>query len=68
MAQYIAMVPAEEDNAEVAEWRVTSWRDRVPPQGYAFPGDPREWEQSRYPRAELSNLGRKLLGLDSWYS
>lgn len=68
LAQYIAMVPAEEDNTEVRDWRITSWRDRIPPQGYAFPGDPRGWEQKRYPRAELSDLGRKLLGLDSWNS
>ncbi|MCH8551159.1 MAG: phytanoyl-CoA dioxygenase family protein [Natronospirillum sp.] len=66
MAQYIAMVPAEQDNEVVREWRIRSWRDRVAPEGYAFPGDPRGWEQSRYPRAELSPLGRRLLGLDQW--
>lgn len=66
MAQYIAMVPSEPTNTEVRNWRIQSWRDRVPPQGYAFPGDPRNWEQVRYPRAELSALGRKLLGLDNW--
>jgi len=23
-----------------------SWRDRIAPEGYAFPGDPRGWEQT----------------------
>lgn len=66
MAQYISMMPAEEDNEPLRQWRIRSWRDRVAPEGYAFPGDPRGWEQSRYPTAELSPLGRRLLGLDSW--
>ena len=68
MAQYIAMVPAEEDNQQMRDWRVQSWRDREPPQGFAFPGDPREWEKTRYPRAELSDLGKKLLGRESWFT
>jgi hypothetical protein len=67
MAQYISMTPAAEDNAALREWRIRSWRDREPPQGYAFPGDPREWEKTRYPRAELTELGEKLLGLRRWH-
>ncbi|MEX0584743.1 MAG: phytanoyl-CoA dioxygenase family protein, partial [Natronospirillum sp.] len=66
MAQYIAMVPADEDDQAVRKWRVESWQNRTPPDGYAFPGDPRQWEQTRYSQAELSPLGRKLLGLDGW--
>lgn len=66
LAQYISMAPAEEDNPPLKEWRVQSWHDRIPPQGFAFPGDPRGWEQTKYPRAELSLLGRKLLGKDLW--
>ncbi len=66
IAQYISMMPAEESNRELREWRVRSWRDRVAPEGYAFPGDPRNWEQTRYPRAELTPLGEKLLGLRDW--
>jgi hypothetical protein len=68
MAQYISMYPADEANAEKRESRVRSWNERLPPVGHAFPGDPREWEKSRYERAELSALGRKLLGLDRWAS
>jgi hypothetical protein len=66
MAQYISMMPAEEDNAPLLEWRIRSWRDRVAPEGYAFPGDPRNWEQTRYSTAVLSDLGKKLLGLEKW--
>jgi hypothetical protein len=66
IAQYISMMPAEEDNEQLREWRITSWRDRVAPEGYAFPGDPRGWEKTKYETAVLSPLGRKLLGLDKW--
>ncbi|HEY6977453.1 MAG TPA: phytanoyl-CoA dioxygenase family protein [Chitinophagaceae bacterium] len=66
IAQYISMMPAEEDNEPLREWRITSWRDRVAPEGYAFPGDPRGWEKTKYGTAKLSPLGKKLLGLDRW--
>ncbi|NNF19967.1 MAG: phytanoyl-CoA dioxygenase [Flavobacteriaceae bacterium] len=66
IAQYISMMPAEEDNAAMREWRVHSWKNRVAPQGYAFPGDPRNWEQEKYETAKLSPLGERLLGLKPW--
>jgi len=66
IAQYISMMPAEEDNIPLQEWRVKSWRDRIAPEGYAFPGDPRNWEQTKYETAKLSELGKKLLGLEKW--
>ena len=66
MAQYISMVPAEEDNQPIRDWRVRSLQERLPPEGFAFPGDPRNWEQVKYPQAELTPLGEKLLGLVSW--
>lgn len=66
IAQYISMMPAEEDNTALRDWRITSWRERKAPEGYAFPGDPRHWEQTKYPTAPLSPLGKKLLGLDNW--
>lgn len=66
IAQYISMMPAEEDNEAMRSWRVNSWKHRVAPEGYAFPGDPRKWEQQRYGRAKLTSLGEKLLGLKSW--
>ena len=66
IAQYISMMPAEEDNEELKQWRITSWKDRVAPEGYAFPGDPRKWEQTKYGTAELNELGKKLLGVEKW--
>ncbi|MGV3601311.1 MAG: phytanoyl-CoA dioxygenase family protein [Dyadobacter fermentans] len=66
LAQYISMMPAQEDDEALRQWRIRSWLEREAPQGYAFPGDPRNWEKTRYQTAELSDLGRKLLGLDPW--
>ncbi len=66
IAQYISMMPAEEDNEELRNWRINSWKNRIAPEGYAFPGDPRKREQLDYDVAELSELGKKLLGLSSW--
>ena len=66
IAQYISMMPAEEENQELKDWRVNSWKNRIAPVGYAFPGDPRNWEQEKHKTAELSELGKKLLGLNNW--
>lgn len=66
IAQYISMMPAEEDNEALRQWRINSWKNRIAPEGYAFPGDPRKWEQTKYEPAELSELGKKLLGLELW--
>ena len=65
IAQYIAMMPAQEDNEELRQWRINSWQSREAMQGYAFPGDPMEREKQN-PVAELSELGKKLLGLEKW--
>jgi len=66
-AQYITMYPARTDNSELREKRIAIWKNRRPPEGDAFPGDPRNWEQTTFPEApELTSLGRKLLGLDAW--
>jgi len=66
IAQYIAMMPAQEEDEPLRQWRINSWKNRIAPEGYAFPGDPRHWELTKYPTAELSELGEKLLGLKSW--
>ncbi|NOW97471.1 phytanoyl-CoA dioxygenase family protein [Mucilaginibacter sp. SG564] len=65
IAQYVAMMPAQEHNEELRQWRINSWQNREAMQGYAFPGDPLEREKKN-PVAELSPLGKKLLGLDKW--
>lgn len=66
IAQYISMMPAQEDNEALKEWRINSWKNRVAPEGYAFPGDPRNWEQTKYETAKLTDLGKQLLGLKKW--
>lgn len=74
MAQYIAMTPATmpaitpatTENDELRARRIDSWKERRAPEGFAFPGDPREWELTRYTTAELSPLGRRLLGVNLW--
>jgi len=66
IAQYLSMMPAQEDDETLTNWRVNSWQNRIAPEGYAFPGDPRNWEQTKYEAAVLNDLGEKLLGLKKW--
>ena len=66
LAQYISMYPADEANEQLRQTRIRSWRERIAPQGAAFPGDPRAWEKTRYQTAELNELGERLLGLKRW--
>ncbi|HHP7241795.1 MAG TPA: phytanoyl-CoA dioxygenase family protein [Cyclobacteriaceae bacterium] len=65
-AQYISMMPAENENEQMRQWRVNSWKYRIAPEGHAFPGDPRKKEQKVYETAVLNELGKKLLGLELW--
>lgn len=66
MAQYISMFPADPDNARMVTERIRIWKEQDHPKGDPFPGDPREFERKHYAVAELSALGRKLLGLETW--
>ncbi|MDM5200921.1 phytanoyl-CoA dioxygenase family protein [Fictibacillus enclensis] len=66
LAQYISMFPAQEGNDQLRETRIQSWKERIPPTGKAFPGDPRNLEHQKYETAQLSELGEKLLGLKKW--
>ena len=71
LAQYITMRPAEEDDEEQRQMRLDAWRDRRPvapseSRGYRWPSDPRDWEHKTQSPAVLTDLGRKLLGLDAW--
>lgn len=66
LAQYISMFPASQGDAASRQERVTSWRERLPRQGRAFPGDPRRWEIEQGTTAQLTPLGEKLLGLRDW--
>ena len=65
-AQYIAMNPAHEDDEAARQERIACWRERRPPNASFFPGDPRRIEQNSGKTADLTPLGRKLLGLDRW--
>lgn len=64
-AQYVLMTPESFADSEKRAARTESWRESTAPPGAAFPGDPRELE-AETPPAELTPLGRKLLGLDPW--
>lgn len=64
-AQYLAMSPADEDDEAERTRRLDSWQRREPPKRIAFPGDPRGREQ-QLPRAALTPLGERLLGLQRW--
>ncbi|GAC1399481.1 MAG: hypothetical protein NVSMB65_17560 [Chloroflexota bacterium] len=66
LAQYISMFPAREDDEAARQERVVSWRERLPRKGRAFPGDPREWEARHGTTADLTPLGKRLLGLERW--
>jgi len=61
-AQYITMNPPR-DEPGAAEKRVRLWRERLPG---LKPGDPREWERANCEPAVLTDLGKKLLGSETW--
>jgi hypothetical protein len=51
---------------EERQFRIQAWQELLPPRGKAFPGDPRGLEQQTLQPARLTELGRKLLGVDPW--
>lgn len=65
IAQYITMIPADEDNEALRQWRINAWQERLAPDNDAYPGDPLHRERN-YPVAELTDLGKRLLGLERW--
>jgi len=66
LCQYLSMNPAALQSEENRQMRIASWRDNTHPSSKSFPGDPRRIEEQRAAPAELSPLGRKLLGIDRW--
>lgn len=69
LAQYVTMFepPPEADAYERQRAdRITAWKERRNPIATYFPGDPRRVEWERYETATLTDLGRRLLGLDPW--
>ncbi|WP_109314598.1 phytanoyl-CoA dioxygenase family protein [Pseudovibrio ascidiaceicola] len=66
IAQYISMFPSEQSNKDLRQDRIHQWRELEPPQRASFPGDPRDWEKKNAKTADLTELGKKLLGLERW--
>lgn len=64
LAQYITMSPAPKDSKEARQGRIRAWQERRPLSNW--PGDSRDWEHERQEPAVLTELGRKLLGVDLW--
>ena len=62
-AQYINMSPAG-DSIEKRQSAIKGWQERRATAGW--PGDARDWEHKNQQPAVLTELGRKLLGVDSW--
>jgi len=58
------MSPARTDDEAARQARVASWQERRPMPNW--PGDPRAWEKEKQQTAELTPLGKKLLGVDQW--
>lgn len=65
--QYLSMMPAIESHHELRRSRVDSWRNLSTPEwNVTLLGDATKHESLRYGPATLNDMGRKLLGLDSW--
>lgn len=66
LCQYLSMNPANEQDEESRGRRIAAWQGNTHPSGRAFPGDARGIEEQRESPAELTGLGRRLLGVDAW--
>ncbi|WP_432723061.1 DUF1479 family protein [Jeongeupia wiesaeckerbachi] len=65
--QYVTMTPALMDHATLRKQRISWYQDVVHPDtNVTFIGDAKQPEAQRYGPAQLTPLGRKLLGLDVW--
>lgn len=66
LAQYITMWPERYENEAERTDRVLRWQERLNPDAFWAPGDPRRWEQRHGTTAVLTELGKKLLGAEPW--
>ncbi|WP_037913226.1 phytanoyl-CoA dioxygenase family protein [Actinacidiphila yeochonensis] len=66
--QYLSMMPALEGHEELRRSRIDSWQNLTTP-GWngTLLGDAHKHESLRYGAAELTELGAKLLGSESWH-
>lgn len=62
MAQYITMSPAPNEGKDTSDSRVSWWQDRLTGLGK----NKKEKEHNQGKTAELTPLGKKLLGMDPW--
>ena len=71
LAQYITMFPAPEPGTpnydETRQKRLDAFTNREPIAAPWVIGDNRHWERDHSPSADLSPLGRKILGQDAWH-
>ncbi|MBO8192217.1 DUF1479 family protein [Streptomyces oryzae] len=66
--QYLSMMPALETHRTLRQSRIDSWRHLSTPNWNAtLVGDADRHESLRYGPAELTGLGARLLGLESWH-
>lgn len=67
VAQYVTMVPEHYLSDQEKHDRIETWRlNKAPFNEQGFVADPRGIEQARGTPARLTDLGRRLLGLDAW--
>ena len=62
VAQYITMSPTRETNPEARQRRINAWKERMA----GFSGERAEKEHESGETASLTELGKKLLGLEMW--
>ncbi len=62
MAQYITMSPAPNGGKDTSEGRITGWKERLTGLGK----NQKEKEHNQGKTADLTPLGKKLLGLEPW--
>jgi len=66
LAQYISMSLAQEEDIHAIQTRINCWQKNTPPPSPFLPGDQRRIEEQREQPARLTDLGRKLLGMERW--
>lgn len=67
LAQYVTMVPHDYLSERKQQERISHWQHNTAPfNEQGFVADPRGIEQAKGAPAQLTALGRRLLGLDAW--
>jgi ectoine hydroxylase-related dioxygenase (phytanoyl-CoA dioxygenase family) len=72
LAQYITMFPARIEDRYETQLRIKAWREKLPIKFWKYvQGQPLseaeiQLRAENFPQAELSDLGKKLLGLEGW--